>query len=51
MKRIHPLLLIAACVVLLIGGVVWKSLSANKCLDEGGIVVAPMSKHQHCASQ
>jgi hypothetical protein len=51
MRRIHPLLLIVVVLVLFIGGVVWKSLDAKECIDEGGLVLAPMTRHQHCVNQ
>lgn len=51
MRRIYPLLVIVACVVLLVVGVLWKILSADECVDQGGIVVAPMTRSQHCVDQ
>ncbi len=49
MKRIHPLLFVAVAAALLIVGVVWKVSTADKCVDRGGTVVAPMKRFQHCA--
>ena len=37
--------------VLFIGGVVWNSLDAKECMDEGGLILAPMTRHQHCLDQ
>ncbi|MET0308859.1 MAG: hypothetical protein ABW023_09155 [Sphingomonas sp.] len=50
MKRIPPLLIIAACAALLVGGLLWKIGNVNECTEYGGIVVAPMTRNQHCAS-
>lgn len=51
MRRFYPLLLITAFVVLLIGGTIWKFISAKECADNGGIVLAPMTRSQDCAAQ
>ena len=51
MKRIHPLLLIVLFVLLLVVGLVWKIMDAGECMDQGGLVVAPMTRSQHCASR
>jgi hypothetical protein len=49
MKRIPPLVLIAAAAALLIIGVAWKVFTADECMDRGGTVIAPMKRFQHCA--
>jgi hypothetical protein len=51
MKRIHPLLLIIACVVLFVVGLLWKVLDADDCMDKGGTVIGPMTRSQHCVDQ
>ncbi|MFT5329382.1 MAG: hypothetical protein ACI9TB_001290 [Parasphingorhabdus sp.] len=48
-KRIHPLVLIAIFVVILVGGLFWKITSAQQCMDRGDTVVAPMTRGQNCA--
>lgn len=49
MRRMHPLILLLAFVALLVAGVLWEILRADDCMDEGGIVVAPMTRFQSCA--
>jgi hypothetical protein len=48
MRRIHPLILFALIAVLLIGGMLWKVWRVEKCIDTGGIVIAPISRNQDC---
>lgn len=47
-KRVNPLIVAALVVVLLVGGVLWKARDLEKCTDEGGLPIAPMSRNQDC---
>ncbi|MEO9600615.1 hypothetical protein [Parasphingorhabdus sp.] len=49
MKRIHPLILIIIFLTLVVGGVILKIIDAKRCMDQGGGVVAPMTRDQDCA--
>ena len=49
MKRIKPLALIAAVATLILTGLIWKVGTADECMDQKRILIAPMSRQQHCA--
>lgn len=51
MRRLRPLFLMAVFVLLLALGIFLKVLDANRCVDQGGLVVAPMTRSQNCAGQ
>lgn len=51
MKRFYPLLLIVLFVLLLVGGLAWKVVRAEECMEEGGTVIAPMTRGQDCVGQ
>jgi hypothetical protein len=48
MRRISPLLLAIACLMMLIGGAVWKITSADGCMKQGGTITGAMTRSQHC---
>jgi hypothetical protein len=51
MKRINPLLLLIALAVLVVAGIVMKTLSAKDCVDRGGVVAGPMTRAQYCVDR
>ena len=50
MRRFRPFLLIAAFLVLLVGGTIWKFISAKECADNGDIVHGPMTRGLVCVA-
>ena len=51
MKRINPLLLMIVAAALLVCGIVLKIISADECVDHGGVVVGPMTRSQECVDR
>ncbi len=45
-----PLLLVILCLLIFVGGVIWKITSADGCAKQNGIVVGAMTRSQHCVS-
>lgn len=50
MRRFYPLIMMAAFVLLIVGGLIWKMASAKECMDGGGTVVGAMTRNQDCAA-
>ncbi|SBV34280.1 exported protein of unknown function [uncultured Sphingopyxis sp.] len=51
MKRYRPLFLIVLIAALLFVGVAIAVLRADRCSDEGGVVIAFTTRNQHCADR
>lgn len=51
MKRIHPLAVIVLVVVLLVGGILWKVMTGEECIDRDGVVIGPLTRVQFCAEK
>jgi hypothetical protein len=49
MKRYRPLLLVVVGAALLLIGAGIALFRAKACTDEGGVVVAPLTRAQNCA--
>jgi hypothetical protein len=49
MKRFSPLLLAITFALLICAGLLWKIVQAADCMEKGGVVIASMSRNQHCA--